>query len=102
MESLDQNVMGNGLKYYVYFDAYEHPRRAIDEEELAEKYNGNPDEFLRAMCELAKDGKIEHANGHISMLTFDNRGELNDYLDSLGDEIEGFYGGEAQSRPYNF
>jgi len=28
--------------------------------------------------------------------------ELTDYLDSLGDEITGFYKTDADSRPYNF
>ena len=28
--------------------------------------------------------------------------ELQDYLDSLGDELNGFFEAEADSRPYNF
>jgi hypothetical protein len=90
------------MKYYVYFDAYGHPTGVIDEEELAEKYKGDPGEFLKAMSQPAHETGVEFATGHLSILRFDHRGELDDYLDSLGDEIEGFYGGEAQSRPYNF
>ncbi len=90
------------MKYYIYFDAYEHPRGAIDEEELAQKYNGDLEDFSRAVCDPTSDIKTRRATGHISVLTFDSRDELNDYLASLGDEIEGFYGGEAESRPYNF
>ena len=43
------------MKYYIYFDAYEHPREAIDEKELAQEYNGDPENFLKAMCDLTPD-----------------------------------------------
>ncbi|MFH1935882.1 MAG: hypothetical protein ABIN18_30485 [Pseudomonadota bacterium] len=48
------------------------------------------------------DAKIERTTGHVSTLRFDSENELNDYLESLGDEITGFYECQSESRPYNF
>ena len=90
------------MRYYIYFDGYGHLRDAISEKELAEKYNNNPDEFLKAMCCSGPDAKIEHTTGHVTTLRFDSENELQDYLESLGDEITGFYGCDSGSRPYNF
>ncbi len=90
------------MKYYVYFDSYGHSRRVISEKELAEEFNNDPDDFLRAMCNLGPDSKIERATGHVGTLMFEDEEELNDYLESLGDEITGFYGCRSESRPYNF
>ena len=88
--------------YYVYFDGYEHLRQVISEIDLAEEYNNDPDEFLRAMCALGTYGGSQGTIGHVSTLRFDDEKELNDYLESLGDEITGFYGCVSESRPYNF
>jgi hypothetical protein len=85
------------MKYYVYFDPYGHARLAIGEKELAEKYRNDPDKFLNDMCR-----HFDHASGHVGTLCFDNENELDDYLNSLGDEITGFYGCRSDSRPYNF
>ncbi|UCF85991.1 MAG: hypothetical protein JSV50_10265 [Desulfobacteraceae bacterium] len=90
------------MRYYLYFDGYGQLRNAISEKELNEKYNNDPDEFLKAMCRSGPDAKIERAAGHVSTLRFDSESELNDYLESLGDEITGFYGCQSESRPYNF
>ena len=38
------------MKYYVYFDAFGHVRRAISEKELTEQYQNNVGRFLEAMC----------------------------------------------------
>jgi len=38
------------MKYYVYFDAYGHARQIVSEQQLAEKYDNEPAEFLSAMC----------------------------------------------------
>lgn len=46
--------------------------------------------------------KTERTTGHVSTLRFDSENELNDYLESLGDEITGFYECQSESRPYNF
>ena len=88
--------------YYVYFDSYGHSRQVISETELAEEYNGDPGEFLMAMSNPGSDVERRHATGHVGTLRFDDEKELNDYLNSLGEEIEGFYGCRSESRPYNF
>jgi hypothetical protein len=90
------------MRYYIYFDGYGHLRHAIDEKELAEKYDNDPDEFLRAMRSLGPSAMVEQATGHVSTLVFRDEGELNDYLESLSDEITGFYECRSESRPYNF
>ena len=90
------------MVFFVYFDAYGHARQAIDESELAEKYQNDPNLFLNAMCQLQPDTPSGFTAGHVGTLTFDNKDELYDYLESLGDEITGFYGCRSESRPYNF
>ena len=90
------------MKFFVYFDAYGNARQVIDRKELAQKFGNDPDQFLQAMC-LARPGeKVTHTSGHVGTLCFDSQKELNEYLDSLGDEITGFYGCRSESRPYNF
>ena len=90
------------MRYCIYFDRYGHLGQAIGEKELAEKYNNDPDEFLKAMCNLESDIETDPPSGHVGTLIFDNENELNDYLQSLGDEVTGFYGCRSESRPYNF
>jgi hypothetical protein len=90
------------MKFFVYFDAYGHAGQAIDENELADQYQNSPDLFLRAMCRMHPDTPSEHSSGHVGTLIFENKKELYDYLESLGDEITGFFGCRSQSRPYNF
>jgi hypothetical protein len=90
------------MLYYVYFDAYGHVRRVVNERALAEEFGGDPDRLLRAMCRTSGDAEKGRAAGHVGTLAFNSDEELNDYLRSLGDEIEGFFGCEADSRPYNF
>ncbi|HOP47065.1 MAG TPA: hypothetical protein PK874_05325 [Desulfobacteraceae bacterium] len=90
------------MKYYIYFDGYGISGKVISEVELAEKYNNNPDEFHRMMsndCNIKDNKKL---TGSVSVLNFESEKELIEYLESLGDEITGFYGCEAESRPYNF
>jgi hypothetical protein len=90
------------MKYYVYFDAYGHARQAVSEKELAQNYRNEPDRFLKAMCRPGAHAGPDHISGHVGTLSFDNDEELNDYLESLGDEISGFYRADSDSRPYNF
>lgn len=90
------------MKYYVYFDAYGHARQAVSEKELAQTYRNEPDQFLKAMCRRGPDTGEGHISGHVGTLSFDTVEELNDYLESLGDEISGFYKADSDSRPYNF
>lgn len=90
------------MKYYVYFDAYGHARRTISASELAETYQNDPDVFLEAMCRRGPDGDTDPISGHVGTLNFNNQKELKEYLESLGDEIDGFYKAEADNRLYNF
>jgi len=90
------------MKYYVYFDSYGHAQEVIDEKELAATYSGDTGVFLRAMGSSGKTGGSPCAGGHVGTLTFDTKEELKAYLESLGDEITGFYGCCSESRPYNF
>ncbi|HUU40079.1 MAG TPA: hypothetical protein VMW42_03970 [Desulfatiglandales bacterium] len=90
------------MKYHVYFDAYGHAKRVISEKELVEEYNGDPDIFLQAMAGTGTGDKGTCTSGHVSTLRFESKKELNDFLASLGDEIEGFYMCRSDSRPCNF
>jgi hypothetical protein len=90
------------VKFFVYFDAYGNARQIIDQKELGRKYHNNPDIFLQAMCRSRADIEATSRSGHVGTLSFDSRKELQEYLDSLGDEIAGFYGCRSESRPYNF
>ena len=90
------------MKYCVYFDRYRNPRRAVSEVTLAERYNNDPNEFLRAMRNLASEAEIGKAIGHVGVMRFASEKELRDYLESTGEEIIGFYECRENSRPYNF
>jgi len=57
---------------------------------------------LVAMCQGQPDAAGVHCSGHVGTLTFDNEEDLQDYLAGLGEEIEGFYDCQSESRPYNF
>lgn len=88
--------------YYVYFDPYRRPRRAIGEEELREKFDNDPDRFLKAMGSGGKDGAIEGSAGHVGIMHFEDEKELRDFFETTGEEISGFYECRSESRPYNF
>ena len=90
------------MRYYVYFDAYGHARQAISATDLAETYHNDPQTFLKAMCRRESGGVTHPISGHVGTLSFNSHKELKDYLESLGDELDGFYEAEADSRPYNF
>jgi hypothetical protein len=90
------------VKYYVYFDAYGHARQIVDEKRLAAEYHNDTQQFLKAMCCQSPETGIGHTTGHVGTLSFDDENDLYDYLESLGDEITGFYSCRSDSRPYNF
>lgn len=90
------------MKYYIYFDRYRHPRKAVSEKELAETYDNDPDSFLRAACGVDSNAQIEQAIGHVGVMRFDGEKELREYFERIGEEIVGFYECEGESRPYNF
>ena len=90
------------MRYYIYFDDYGHAARIISEQELAEKFGNAPAEFLAAMCRERSGTSGGHITGHVGTLSFDSPKELQDYLEDLGEDIAGFYGGRSECRPYNF
>ena len=90
------------MKFFVYFDAYGNAQRVIDQKELDRQYHNDPEVFLQAMCRSCSGTDVDSTSGHVGTLRFGSRKELQEYLDSLGDEITGFYGCRSESRPYNF
>jgi hypothetical protein len=90
------------MLYYVYYDAYGHARKAIDKNELAECFQNDVDVFFKHMCASGNNQEFERATGHVGTLRFADEDQLQEFLDSLGDEIYDFYDGAHNSRPYNF
>ena len=90
------------MKFFVYFDPYGHAKQIITEQQLAETFHSETNDFLVAMCQGQPDAAGTHCSGHVGTLTFDNEEDLQDYLAELGEEIEGFYDCRSESRPYNF
>ncbi len=90
------------MKYYIYFDAYGHAKRVIDENELKQNFKGDPDNFLKAMSGSGPKAKVEEAAGRVVSLNFESEKELEHYLEQYGDVIRGFYDCDFDSRPYNF
>ena len=90
------------MRFYVYYDSYGNARKAVTHEELAGNYNGDPDEFLQRTRDESPDAGMPHATAHVGTLRFETEKELQEFLDSLGEEIEGFYTGDSDNRPYNF
>ncbi len=88
--------------YYVYFDRYRHPSKAIGETELREKYDNDPEAFLRAMEAPGDEEGGQKALGHVGVLHFESEKELSDFLETPGEEVIGFYECRSESRPYNF
>ncbi len=88
--------------YYVYFDRYRHPRTAIREMELREKYDNDPDAFLKAMEAPEQGEGSQKALGHVGILRFESEGELKEFFENTGEEVIGFYECRSDSRPYNF
>jgi hypothetical protein len=99
-------IRENQMKYFVYFDAYGQARKWLSEEDLARRFGGDPGVFQKAAAqeegERAGAGEIAAASGNVSVLNFESEEQLREYLQSLGDEIEGFFNCAADSRPYNF
>lgn len=90
------------MKYYVYFDAYGHPRQAVEARDLARRYNNDPDAFLRAACRPDTAAAPGHVSGHVGVLRFEDENEMRQFIDALGDEISGFFDADFDTRPYNF
>jgi hypothetical protein len=90
------------IRYYVYFDAYGQPRQALSAAELESRFGGDPEAFRRSVCPSPGDAGPQFAAGHVGVLTFSDEAAMRRFLDSLGDEIAGFYEGAGDNRPYNF
>ncbi len=90
------------MKYYVYFDQYRHPKKAVSEKELAEKYDNDPEVFLRAVSATAPGDQVRQVAGHVGIMRFASEKELGDFFERTGEEIAGFFECEGDSRPYNF
>lgn len=88
--------------FYVYFDPYGTPRQVVSAAELEREYGGSTEAFLKAEAPAAPGASPDHCIGHVGTLAFADEGQLKEYLDGLGEEVEGFYEGRADSRPYNF
>jgi hypothetical protein len=84
------------MQYYVFFDRYRRPKKAVSDKELAETYGGDPEKFLHAM------GEEHGTNGHVGILNFETEKDLLEYFERTGEEIIGFYECREESRPYNF
>jgi len=84
------------MKYYIYFDKYRRPRKAVSENELVETYSNDPEKLLRMM------GEECGPSGHVGILSFESEKELMEYFEKTGEEIIGFYECREESRPYNF
>ncbi|MBN1101871.1 MAG: hypothetical protein JXL84_00505 [Deltaproteobacteria bacterium] len=90
------------MRYYVYFDSYRRPRKAVSEKELKENYRGEPDEFLRSMIGPESCAPADRAVGHVGVMRFDDERDLQAFMDATGEEIAGFYECREDCRPYNF
>jgi hypothetical protein len=86
--------------YYVYFDSYGNPGKAVTAEELKKNYGDDPEAFLAAMRGSAPG--TAHMNARVGTLNFDGRRELEEFLGSVNESNSGFFEGEGNSRPYNF
>ena len=70
--------------------------------ELREKYDNDPDAFLKAM-EVPEGGEGSRKGlGHVGILRFENEGEVKEFLETTGEEVIGFFECRSESRPYNF
>jgi hypothetical protein len=86
--------------YYVYYNSYGYPTRAINAAELTERYGDDPDAFLK---DVGKEiTETAHRTARVGVLHFKNQDELSEFLASMDDANLGFFEGEGESRPYNF
>jgi hypothetical protein len=90
------------VRYFVYFDAYGQARNWVSEPELAQGFGNDPEVFRRTAAQGDRAGEMGTASGTVGVLNFESEKELLEYLQSLGEEIEGFFNCASDSRPYNF
>ncbi len=86
--------------YYVYYDSYGDPIKAVSAEELKRHYNNDPEALLEAVRGRAPG--TSHMTAHIGTLNFSSERDLEEFLGSMSESNKGFFEGEGNSRPYNF
>ena len=90
------------MQYFVYYDGYGHVRQVISADDLDERFAGDPERFLASCLEPRSGAAAPGPSGHVGTLVFDTAEELQEFLERLGDEVEGFFCCRSESRPYNF
>lgn len=86
--------------YYIYYDSYGHPVKAIPASELKERYANDPNAFLRDL--QGPNPGTANRSAHVGTLRFQSEQELKEFLEGMNNVNQGFYEGEGDSRPYNF
>lgn len=86
--------------YYIYYDSYGHPIKAISSSELKERYGNDTNAFLRDM--QGPNPGTANRSAHVGTLRFHTERELEEFLEGMSSVNQGFYEGEGDSRPYNF
>lgn len=84
------------MKYYVYYDGYGHAKKAIGEEELAERCGNNPDTFLKEMLGGGAGEGDLGGKGYISTVNFESDQERVEYLETLSEKISSYGGCRSQ------
>jgi len=84
------------MKFFVYFDAYGNMQRIMNEQELAEQFDNNPDDLLKAMTSRG------YSLWHVGIFSFENEDELHEYLKNQRDVLAEFYESTSECRSYNF
>lgn len=88
--------------YYIYFNGYGQPKKAISSDDLMIQFENDQNKFMAYMIDQEQKDDDQYVYGHVGMLRCADEKELYEYLMSLGDEIEGLYEGHMDARPYNF
>jgi len=86
--------------YYIYYDSYGYPRKAVSAEDLARDYANDTKIFFEKTGEHM-DGSA-HRTACIGTVRFRDPRELREFMESMDDLNQGFYEGAGDSRPYNF
>jgi hypothetical protein len=84
------------MKYYVYYDGYGNAKKAIREEDLAVKYGGNPDSFLKDMLGSGAGEGDLGGKGCVSVVNFESEQERDECLESMGEKISSYGGCRSQ------
>ena len=94
------NGLEGNMIYYIYYDSYGHPTRAISALELEAHFGNDTNAFLKDV-QGPNPGTADRS-AHVGTLRFHTERELKDFLDGMNEVNQGFFEGEGDSRPYNF